>query len=76
MLIKERKYNSFEPFIIIILLILCFLGLYFILFTKDSAIINSALTNINNNLTSSLSELNTIKEELNKGITGTATLDK
>lgn len=75
MLIKERKYNSFEPFIIIILLILCFLGLYFILFTKDSAIINSALTNINNNLTSSLSELNTIKEELNKGITGTATLD-
>ena len=72
MLIKERKYNSFEPFII---LILCFLGLYFILFTKDSAIINSALTNINNNLTSSLSELNTIKEELNKGITGTATLD-
>ena len=75
MLIKERKYNSFEPFIIIILLILCFLGLYFILFTKDSAIINSALTNINNNLTNSLSELNTIKEELNKGITGTATLD-
>lgn len=75
MLIKERKYNFFEPFIIIILLILCFLGLYFILFTKDSAIINSALTNINNNLTSSLSELNTIKEELNKGITGTATLD-
>ncbi len=75
MLIKERKYNSFEPFIIIILLILCFLGLYFILFTKDSAIINSALTNINNNLTSSLSGLNTIKEELNKGITGTATLD-
>ena len=75
MLIKERKYNSFEPFIIIILLILCFLGLYFILFTKDSAIINSALTNINNNLTSSLSELNTIKEEVNKGITGTATLD-
>ena len=75
MLIKERKYNSFEPFIIIILLILCFLGLYFILFTKDSAIINSALTNINNNLTSSLSELNTIKEELNKGITGRATLD-
>lgn len=75
MLIKERKYNSFEPFIIIILLILCFLGLYFILFTKDSAIINSVLTNINNNLTSSLSELNTIKEELNKGITGTATLD-
>lgn len=75
MLIKERKYNSFEPFIIIILLILCFLGLYFILFTKDSAIINSAFTNINNNLTSSLSELNTIKEELNKGITGTATLD-
>lgn len=75
MLIKERKYNSFEPFIIIILLILCFLGLYFILFTKDSAIINSALTNINNNLTSSLSELNTIKEELNKSITGTATLD-
>lgn len=75
MLIKERKYNSFEPFIIIILLILCFLGLYFILFTKDSAIINSALTNINNNLTSSLSELNTIKEELNKGITGKATLD-
>lgn len=74
-LIKERKYNSFEPFIIIILLILCFLGLYFILFTKDSAIINSALTNINNNLTNSLSELNTIKEELNKGITGTATLD-
>ena len=75
MLIKERKYNSFEPFIIIILLILCFLGLYFILFTKDSAIINSALTNINNNLTNSLSELNTIKEELNKGITGTAILD-
>lgn len=75
MLIKERKYNSFEPFIIIILLILCFLGLYFILFTKDSAIINSALTNINNNITNSLSELNTIKEELNKGITGTATLD-
>ena len=75
MLIKERKYNFFEPFIIIILLILCCLGLYFILFTKDSAIINSALTNINNNLTSSLSELNTIKEELNKGITGTATLD-
>lgn len=75
MLIKERKYNSFEPFIIIILLILCFLGLYFILFTKDSAIINSALTNINNNLTNSLSELNTIKEELNKSITGTATLD-
>lgn len=75
MLIKERKYSFFEPFIIIILLILCFLGLYFILFTKDSAIINSALTNINNNLTNSLSELNTIKEELNKGITGTATLD-
>lgn len=75
MLIKERKYSFFEPFIIIILLILCFLGLYFILFTKDSAIINSALTNINNNLTNSLSELNTIKEELNKSITGTATLD-
>lgn len=75
LLIKERKYNFFEPFIIIILLILCFLGLYFILFTKDSAIINSALTNINTNLTNTLSELNTIKEELNKGITGTATLD-
>lgn len=75
MLIKERKYIFFEPFIIIFLLILCFLGLYFILFTKDSAIINSALTNINTNLTNSLSELNTIKEELNKGITGTATLD-
>ena len=75
LLIKEKKYNFFEPFIIIILLILCFLGLYFILFTKDSAIINSALTNINTNLTTSLSELNTLKEELNKGITGTATLD-
>ena len=75
LLIKERKYNFFEPFIIIILLILCFLGLYFILFTKDSAIINSALTNINTNLTNTLSELNTIKEELNKGIAGTATLD-
>ncbi len=75
LLIKERKYNFFEPFIIIILLILCFLGLYFILFTKDSAIINSALTNINTNLTNTLSKLNTIKEELNKGITGTATLD-
>ena len=75
LLIKEKKYNFFEPFIIIILLILCFLGLYFILFTKDSAIINSALTNINTNLTTSLSELNTLKEELNKGITGTAALD-
>ena len=75
LLIKEKKYNFFEPFIIIVLLILCFLGLYFILFTKDSAIINSALTNINTNLTTSLSELNTLKEELNKGITGTATLD-
>ena len=75
MLIKERKYNSFEPFIIIVLLIVCFLGLYFILFTKDSAIINSALTNINTNLTNSLSQFNTIKEELNKGISGTATLD-
>ena len=75
LLIKEKKYNFFEPFIIIILLILCFLGLYFILFTKDRAIINSALTNINTNLTTSLSELNTLKEELNKGITGTATLD-
>lgn len=75
LLIKERKYNFFEPFIIIVLLILCFLGLYFILFTKDSAIINSALTNINSNLTNSLSELNTLKEELNKGITGAATLD-
>lgn len=75
MLIKEKKYNFFEPFIIIVLLIVCFLGLYFILFTKDSAIINSALTNINTNLTNSLSQFNTIKEELNKGISGTATLD-
>lgn len=75
LLIKERKYNFFEPFIIIILLILCFLGLYFILFTKDSAIINSALTNVNTNLTNTLTEFNTIKEELNKGITGMATLD-
>lgn len=74
-LIKEKKYNFFEPFIIIVLLIVCFLGLYFILFTKDSAIINSALTNINTNLTNSLSQFNTIKEELNKGISGTATLD-
>lgn len=75
LLIKERKYNFFEPFIIIILLILCFLGLYFILFTKDSAIINSALTNVNTNLTNTLTEFNTIKEEVNKGITGMATLD-
>ena len=75
LLIKERKYNFFEPFIVIILLILCFLGLYFILFTKDSAIINSALTNVNTNLTNTLTEFNTIKEELNKGITGMATLD-
>ncbi len=75
MLIKEKKYNFFEPFIIIVLLIVCFLGLYFILFTKDSAIINSALTNVNTNLTNSLSQFNTIKEELNKGISGTATLD-
>lgn len=75
LLIKERKYNFFEPFIVIILLILCFLGLYFILFTKDSAIINSALTNVNTNLTNTLTEFNTIKEEVNKGITGMATLD-
>ncbi len=68
LLTKEKKVNMIEPFIFIIVLITCLIGLYVILFTKDSAIISSLLNNINMEITSNLKSLNALKEEINKGM--------
>ena len=64
-----------EPFIFIIVLITCLIGLYVILFTKDSAIISSLLNNINMEITSNLKSLNALKEEINKGMIIEAKID-
>ena len=75
LLTKEKKVNMIEPFIFIIVLIICLIGLYVILFTKDSAIISSLLNNINMEITSNLKSLNTLKEEINKGMIIDAKID-
>lgn len=75
LLIKEKKVNMIEPFIFIIVLITCLIGLYVILFTKDSAIISSLLNNINMEITSNLKSLNALKEEINKGMIIEAKID-
>ena len=75
LLVKERKYNFLEPFIFIIVLILCLLGLYVILFTKDSAIISSLLNNISTEMTTNLKNINAFKEDINKGIEVKASLE-
>lgn len=75
LLTKEKKVNMIEPFIFIIVLITCLIGLYVILFTKDSAIISSLLNNINMEITSNLKSLNALKEEINKGIIIEAKID-
>lgn len=75
LLTKEKKVNMIEPFIFIIVLITCLIGLYVILFTKDSAIISSLLNNINMEITSNLKSLNTLKEEINKGMIIEAKID-
>lgn len=75
LLTKEKKVNMIEPFIFIIVLITCLIGLYVILFTKDSAIISSLLNNINMEITSNLKSLNTLKEEINKGMIIDAKID-
>ena len=75
LLTKEKKVNMIEPFIFIIVLITCLIGLYVILFTKDSAIISSLLNNINMEITSNLKSLNTLKEEINKGMIINAKID-
>ena len=75
LLTKEKKVNMIEPFIFIIVLIICLIGLYVILFTKDSAIISSLLNNINMEITSNLKSLNALKEEINKGIIIEAKID-
>lgn len=75
LLTKEKKVNMIEPFIFIIGLITCLIGLYVILFTKDSAIISSLLNNINMEITSNLKSLNTLKEEINKGMIIDAKID-
>ena len=75
LLIKEKKVNMIEPFIFIVVLILCLVGLYVILFTKDSAIISSLLNSINTEITTNLKSLNTLKEEINKGLSISASID-
>lgn len=75
LLTKEKKVNMIEPFIFIIVLITCLIGLYVILFTKDSAIISSLLNNINMEITSNLKSLNALKEEINKGMIIEAKID-
>ena len=75
LLTKEKKFNMIEPFIFIIVLITCLIGLYVILFTKDSAIISSLLNNINMEITSNLKSLNALKEEINKGMIIEAKID-
>ena len=75
LLTKEKKVNMIEPFIFIIVLITCLIGLYVILFTKDSAIISSLLNNINMEITSNLKSLNTLKEKINKGMIINAKID-
>ncbi len=75
LLTKEKKVNMIEPFIFIIVLITCLIGLYVILFTKDSAIISSLLNNINMEITSNLKSLNALKEEINKGMIIEAEID-
>lgn len=68
LIIKEKKVNFIEPFIFLVVIALCLIGLYLILFTKDSAIINSLLNNINTEITTNLKNINTLKEEINKGM--------
>ena len=75
LLTKEKKVNMIEPFIFIIVLITCLIGLYVILFTKDSAIISSLLNNINMEITNNLKSLNAFKEEINKGMIIEAKID-
>ncbi len=68
LIIKEKKVNFIEPFIFLVVIALCLIGLYLILFTKDSAIISSLLNNINTEITTNLKNINTLKEEINKGM--------
>ena len=75
LLVKERKYNFLEPFIFIVVLVLCLVGLYIILFTKDSAIISSLLNNISTEMTANLKSINAFKEDINKGIEVDASLE-
>lgn len=68
LIIKEKKVNFIEPFIFLVVIALCLIGLYLILFTKDSAIISSLLNNINTEITTNLKNINSFKEEINKGM--------
>lgn len=68
LIIKEKKVNFIEPFIFLVVIALCLISLYLILFTKDSAIISSLLNNINTEITTNLKNINSFKEEINKGM--------
>ena len=75
MLTKQKKVSVIEPFIAIVFLIICFIAMYIILFTKDSSIINSFLNNLLATSSQYLEIATDYKEDIKKGLAIEATLD-
>lgn len=75
MLTKQKKVSVIEPFIAIVFLIICFIAMYIILFTKDSSIINSFLNNLLATSSQYLEIATNYKEDIKKGLAIEATLD-
>ncbi|MDD5835596.1 MAG: hypothetical protein PUD34_00020 [bacterium] len=75
MLTKQKKVSVIEPFIAIVFLIICFIAMYIILFTKDSSIVNSFLNNLLATSSQYLEVATNYKEDIKKGLAIEATLD-